>query len=690
MPLFINTNVSSINAQRQMVKAGAEMDKAMTRLSSGMRINSAKDDAAGLAISNRQTSQIRGLDQAVRNANDGVSLIQTAEGALGESTNILQRMRELAVQSSNGIYSDADRSTLDAEVKQLTKELDRIAKATSFNGQNILDGSVKKVELQVGTEAGQTIDLKLQAVDAKTLGMGSLTSDLMGAEISSTGTFATSQTSLTNGDLLINGQSVIKDTDFVGSTDTIESLLNKINTNVNGVTASMVVELNASNVGTGIADSAGTTITLTKLNGASSTFNVADTKNLQEFADKVNSVTGGAVSATIDDSGKLHLMAKDAQTLAVGAAGNTGIGDIEDRGRIVLTSDNGDPITIERGATGTLAKLDHLGFREIRKAGTLEGAALVNDSGGAHEKLSVGELTINGVVIDDTDTNSLQGKINNINKVSDQTGVTAKASSSVVLDFAGYLGSNSTNDLLSINGVTYDLNLAISATTAQIAAGINAWKEESGVTAKVAGSNIILDSDRGSITLAAASATSFLGSTGALDAVQQSFVDSTGAFLTSTNTITATANYQSRAGLKLESTNGNPISIELSDDSEAARLGLKETNNLSGGSFGQSISSISIDTAANASKALKVIDNALNTVNDIRSNLGAVNNRLDFTVSNLMNVSENTAAARSRITDADFAAESANLSRSQVLAQASQAMLAQANAKPQQVLSLLR
>jgi flagellin len=696
MPLFINTNVSSINAQRQMVKAGAEMDKAMSRLSSGMRINSAKDDAAGLAISNRQTSQIRGLDQAVRNANDGVSLIQTAEGALGESTNILQRMRELAVQSSNGIYSDADRSTLDAEVKQLTKELDRIAKATSFNGQNILDGSVKKVELQVGTQAGQTIDLKLQSVDAKTLGMGSLTSDLMGSEISSATAFATSETSLTNGDLLINGQSVIKDVDFVGSTDTVQSLLDKINANVNGVTASMVVELNASNVGTGVADSAGTTITLTKLNGATSVFNVADTKNLQEFADKVNSVSGGAISATIDDSGKLHLMAKDAQTLAVGAAGNTGIGDITDRGRITLTSDNGDPITIERGATGTLDKLDRLGFREIREAGTIEGAGIENNSNGAHEALDVGELTINGVVIDNTDTDTLQGKINNINKVSDETGVTAKAASNVTIDFTGYLASMAaTSDQLSLNGVVYDLNLSISATNTDIAAAINTFKEESGVSARVTGRNIILESDRGAITINAVTSgagISLIGSTNGLQNIQQSIVDSGGTFVTSTTTISSagTTSYQARAALKLESVNGNPISIELSDDSDAARLGLKETNNLTGGSFGSSISSISIDTAANASKALEVIDNALNTVNDIRSQLGAVNNRLDFTVSNLMNVSENTSAARSRITDADFAAESANLSRSQVLAQASQAMLAQANAKPQQVLSLLR
>lgn len=695
MPLFINTNVSSINAQRQMVKAGAEMDKAMTRLSSGMRINSAKDDAAGLAISNRQTSQIRGLDQAVRNANDGVSLIQTAEGALGESTNILQRMRELSVQSANGIYSDADRSTLDAEVKQLTKELDRIAKATSFNGQNILDGSVKKVELQVGTQAGQTIDLKLQAVDAKTLGMGSLTSDLMGDEI--TATFD-SQISLAQGDILINGQSIVKDSNFVGSTDTAEDLLKKINDNIQGVTASMVVELNASNVGTGVADSAGTTITLTKLNGGTSVFNVADTKNLQEFADKVNSVSGGAISATIDDKGLLHLMAKDAQTLAVGAAGSTGIGDTSDRGRIVLTADNGDPITIERGATGTTDQLDRLGFREVRKSGTVEGVGLSNNSGGAHEALAVGELTINGVEIDNTDTDSLQGKINNINKVSSETGVTAKASSSVVLDFTGYLSSlaSATLDNIVLNGVTYDLGLSISATNTDIASAINTFKEESGVTARVMGRNLLLESDRGAITLGTVSgAANLLGGTAAatgLSVVKQTFMDSTGALVTTSNSIDSagTLSYQARAGLKLESINGNPISIELSNDADVSRLGLKESNNLSGGSFGQSISSISIDTAANASKALKVIDNALNTVNDIRSQLGAVNNRLDFTVSNLMNVSENTSAARSRITDADFAAESANLSRSQVLAQASQAMLAQANAKPQQVLSLLR
>src|SRR5690554_2951800 len=122
MALVIGTNVASLNSQRQLMNSGSALDRATERLSSGQRINSAKDDAAGLAISNRMTSQVRGLDQAIRNANDGVSLIQTAEGALQESTNILQRMRELAVQSANGIYDGATRKNLQAEVKQLQAE----------------------------------------------------------------------------------------------------------------------------------------------------------------------------------------------------------------------------------------------------------------------------------------------------------------------------------------------------------------------------------------------------------------------------------------------------------------------------------------------------------------------------------------------------------------------------------------
>ena len=157
MPQVINTNMASLNAQRNLNKSQSDLQTALQRLSSGMRINSAKDDAAGLAISQRFTSQIRGLDQAQRNANDGISLSQTAEGALQSSGDILQRIRELAVQASNATNSVSDRQALNAEVQQLTQELQRVATSAQFNGQNLLDGSFMSSVFQVGANANQTI-----------------------------------------------------------------------------------------------------------------------------------------------------------------------------------------------------------------------------------------------------------------------------------------------------------------------------------------------------------------------------------------------------------------------------------------------------------------------------------------------------------------------------------------------------
>jgi len=173
MALTINTNVASLNAQRNLGSSQNSLKTSMQRLSSGLRINSAKDDAAGLAISDRMTSQIRGLNQAVRNANDGISMAQTAEGALQETTNLLQRMRELAVQSSNGTNTTSDRASLDAEFQQLTAEIDRIAGSTSFNSQNILDGTFatgSEIVFQVGADNGQTISVAIAS--AGTTGLG--------------------------------------------------------------------------------------------------------------------------------------------------------------------------------------------------------------------------------------------------------------------------------------------------------------------------------------------------------------------------------------------------------------------------------------------------------------------------------------------------------------------------------------
>jgi flagellin len=177
MALTVNTNIGSLNAQRNLSKSQGGLAKSMQRLASGLRINSAKDDAAGLAISDRMTAQIRGLNQAARNANDGISVAQTAEGALSETTNILQRMRELAVQSANGSNTSADRTSLNAEYSQLVAEINRIADNTTFNGQTLLDGTFSAA-FQVGADANQVISIAVSAASAATLmgAVGDITS----------------------------------------------------------------------------------------------------------------------------------------------------------------------------------------------------------------------------------------------------------------------------------------------------------------------------------------------------------------------------------------------------------------------------------------------------------------------------------------------------------------------------------
>lgn len=688
MPLYINTNVSSLNAQRQLMSSGQELDKAMTRLSSGMRINSAADDAAGLAISNRQTSQIRGLDQAVRNANDGISMIQTAEGALSESTNILQRMRELAVQSANGIYGDNDRATLDAEVQQLVSELDRIAKSTTFNGRNILDGSMGKVDLQVGAQANQTISVKVQAVDAKTLGMGSTSVDLMGGEsnlaILTDAVGVGNIGALAEGDVLINGQSILKGTDTWDATDDeTQDLVNHINTNVNGVTASTYAAASATSAGTGVmAADDSISVTLANVDGTETEIQIGGgTTSLTELVDKMNAASGGRFSASIGDDGTVSISAENVSSITVanvnGTSAETALGTgitTAVEASIVLKADNGDPVTVTRGSTGTLGQLDALGFRENDVAGRIEGHAV--DSAAPTDAFAVGDLQINGVNVGASQSEGLQDKVAAINAISSETGVTASAFTTAELDFSAVDVSGLTGGDITLNGAT----VTIAGTTmAGLAADFNAAVDSTGITATVSGSRLILEGKVSNITFG----TGVVAPTAALDGGVQ-FAQGGEALGPLTDTSSAAG------GILLESNNGSPISVKHKDDAARDKSGLLDSNVMGGGSFGTSIANISVGTQAGAQKAIGVIDNALETVNDIRSDLGAANNRLDFTISNLSNVAENTQAARARITDADFAAETAALSRAQVLQQASQAMLAQANARPQQVLSLLQ
>lgn len=203
MAAIINTNVVSLNAQRNLTSSQNALATSLQRLSSGLRINSAKDDAAGLAISERMSSQIRGLNQAARNANDGISMAQTAEGALGEIGNNLQRIRELAVQSRNASNSASDRQALNNEVQQLKSEIDRVSSSTSFNGIKLIDGSFTNQSFQVGANVGETITIS-SLVDAQSSSLGTSTSSTANV----TGVAATAFTAITAGDLTINGVSV--------------------------------------------------------------------------------------------------------------------------------------------------------------------------------------------------------------------------------------------------------------------------------------------------------------------------------------------------------------------------------------------------------------------------------------------------------------------------------------------------
>jgi flagellin len=327
MALTINTNVASLNAQRNLGSSQADLNKSMQRLSSGLRINSAKDDAAGLAISDRMTSQIKGLNQAVRNANDGISLAQTAEGAMQETTNILQRMRELAVQSANDTNSDADRASLQAEVNQLVDEIDRIAETTEFNGKKLLDGSFDDAIFHVGANADETISFSVDDATAISLGSNA-TTDTTG--ISSVGT-ASGLTAI--GGFTLNGTTISVSDDGVSSEDGDSSALALANAvNAKSATTGVSAEANATtvNLGSVSADGDGFSGSAFSINGVNIEVSsvTADDGN-GNVADAINAVSNQTgVTAALNSSNEMVLTADDGRNIQLetdGAAANDNV-----------------------------------------------------------------------------------------------------------------------------------------------------------------------------------------------------------------------------------------------------------------------------------------------------------------------------------------------------------------------------
>ena len=250
MPQVISTNIASLNAQRALSNSQGDVQTSLQRLSSGLRINGAKDDAAGLAISERFTSQINGLNQAVRNANDAISLSQTAEGSLNQTTALLQRMRELAVQSANATNSSTDRSALQAEVTQLTAEVDRIATTTQFNGLNLLDGTYTSKAFQVGSNANQTVGISLTSARTNALGSEvTATFSNSAAQLGQASALGTAPASGVLSQVLTytvtpQGGSTVTSTVSVAAGDSAETIAAKVNASVPNINATASNQLN--------------------------------------------------------------------------------------------------------------------------------------------------------------------------------------------------------------------------------------------------------------------------------------------------------------------------------------------------------------------------------------------------------------------------------------------------------------
>ena len=406
MALTINTNVASLNAQRNLGASQTNLAKSMQRLSSGLRINSAKDDAAGLAISDRMTAQIRGLNQAARNANDGISMAQTAEGALQESTNILQRMRELAVQSANDTNTASDRGSLQAEVSQLVKEYDRIATQTQFNGQAILDGTQSNAVFQVGANANQTISFSITGAAASDLGVGGHASAL--GRASGTVAYALGAT-----DLKINNVAI------AGATSDGVSVVGGVQSAATGVSSALSVAnaINLSSSTTGVTASASTTITGTITSGtiaiANGDYTVngynigtiaaaanATARNTQ-MVSAINAISAKTgVTAVASSATSYTLTAADGRNIDIwSGAGTTGTvaesgidanTGVTQYGQVTLNS--GKDITVTAGA-GTLA---NSGLTAAVTAAT--GTSVdITSAGGAQSAISSIDMALNAV-----------------------------------------------------------------------------------------------------------------------------------------------------------------------------------------------------------------------------------------------------------------------------------------------------
>lgn len=717
MPAVINTNVASLNAQRNLNSSQSALQTSLQRLSSGLRINSAKDDAAGLAITERMTSQIRGLNQASRNANDGVSLAQTAEGGLAEVGNNLQRIRELAIQSANSTNSASDRTSLNAEVTQLLAEIQRVSTTSQFNGQNILDGTFTAAQFQVGANANQTITASTG---------NSQTSALGSYQVASNSISAVSGTALTAGQLTFNGIDVGSSTS--GSAEAIAAAINGAS-NQTGVSASAstVVTSSVSNPllrnqslqsgdlvinGVSVGAVAGSS------NVATQGSNVAAAINAVSNQTGVTAVANGGTGAlTLTSStGKTIDITTNAATTADGATrveNATGLelaGATKSFGNSVITVAAGARQVVTNTSTNTATTSDTLtvaGVTFTYSAGAnsatniqIDNTTAAAQGANVRAALALNSTVTNAFTITGATTDAILTAKTNVLSTGSADGLASASATANASSWASTTAGAGVaiGDTLKIGGLTYEFTRH-DATAVATAGNIQ-------VKLGTGGANAAADDILTATNLAAAVSAQQAAGNGTVG-----FTSRTAGAVTVTNTLYGTAGVVAAptepvtlgtAGA-VASVDTAGVSGVYASSSTKGTLSLNSANTFSIGGTSPAaaglsaanvgltaINTVDISTLEGANNAISLIDGALSQVSTIRGSMGALQNRFASVVSSLSASSENLSAARSRILDADFAAETAQLTRNQILQQAGTAMLAQANQLPNTVLSLLR
>lgn len=556
--MIINHNLSALNTYNKMTTNNASTQNSLSKLSSGLRINKAGDDAAGLAISEKMRAQVRGLDQATRNAQDGVSLIQTAEGGLNEVHSILQRMRELADQSANGTNTADDRAAIQSEVTQLKAEIDRIGNTTEFNTQKLLNGNLSSTGASVGTNS------TLGGVVAK------LSADTLTSARTVKGDLSSVDFSANNKDVfVIDGQNVDVDWNTLLTTTQKSS----IDANLSSATGPALNEFRDTIVGA--------------LNTAIDNFNAATGKNVQH------------ISGYLDSNNKL--------VLESASKGNTSTVNIKTVG----------------GATSV-------------------GAVILSDVVNSISNSSVGTAVYNGTSAGQNATNS---KLTfNVNGVKLEASLTA-----------------------SITGGTTEMSAAATQIETALNTAISVYNSVAGLTA---GENGYIQLSK--VTVTADGRFSVANETGSL-----TFDDRPGETAISDLGL---------AKAQTEASGNGGMTFQIgANKNQTITFGIADMR-----SAALEISGIDVSSAASSQTALSSLDSAIKKVSSERAKLGAVQNRLEHTVNNLSTSSENLTAAESRIRDVDMAKEMMNFSKMNILSQAAQAMMAQANQQPQGVLQLLK